>query len=79
MVLLIRKPTEKAFIEASNERFRAECLNTHWFLSLADAREKLEAWRRCYNEDRPRGAIGYKAPIALMNSNGGAGPPCLAD
>ena len=40
------KPTDNAFIEAFNGRFRAECLNAHWFLSLADAREKLEAWRR---------------------------------
>ena len=37
------KPTDSAFIEAFNGRLRAECLNTHWFLSLADAAEKLEA------------------------------------
>lgn len=69
------KPTDNAFIEAFNGRFRAECLNTHWFLSLADAKEKLEAWRRYHNEDRPHGAIGYKAPIVLMNPDGAAGPP----
>ena len=40
------KPTDNAFIEAFNGRFRAECLNTHWFLTLADAREKLEDWRK---------------------------------
>lgn len=40
------KPTDNAFIEAFNGRLRVECLNTHWFLSLADAREKLECWRR---------------------------------
>ncbi|MDP3264667.1 MAG: IS3 family transposase, partial [Tabrizicola sp.] len=39
------KPTDNAFIEAFNGRFRAECLNQHWFLTLADAAEKLEAWR----------------------------------
>ena len=44
------KPTDNAFIEAYNGRFRAECLNAHWFLTLADAQEKLEAWRRYYNE-----------------------------
>lgn len=49
------KPTDNAFIEAFNGRFRAECLNAHWFLSLADAREKLEAWRKDYNEHRPMG------------------------
>jgi putative transposase len=47
------KPTDNAFIEAFNGRFRAECLNQHWFLSLADAREKLEDWRRYYNEEGP--------------------------
>ncbi|RUL95420.1 IS3 family transposase, partial [Rhizobium chutanense] len=35
--------------EAFNGRFRAECLNQHWFLTLADAREKMEDWRRYYN------------------------------
>ena len=40
------KPTDNAFIEAFNGRFRAECLNQHWFLTLADAREKMEDWRR---------------------------------
>jgi putative transposase len=69
------KPTDNAFIEAFNGRFRAECLNAHWFLTLADAREKLEAWRRYYNEDRPHGAIGNKPPIWLMNLAGEASPP----
>lgn len=69
------KPTDNAFIEAFNGRFRAECLNAHWFLTLADAREKLEAWRRYYNEDRPHGAIGNKPPITLMNPDGAASPP----
>ena len=61
------KPTDNAYIEAFNGRFRAECLNAHWFLTLADAAEKLEAWRRYYNEDRPHGAFGHKAPSALTN------------
>jgi len=43
------KPTDNAFIEAFNGRFRAECLNAHWFLTLADAKEKLEDWRKYYN------------------------------
>lgn len=69
------KPTDNAFIEAFNGRFRSECLNAHWFLSLADAREKSEAWRRYYNEERPHGAIGYKFPVELANSVGASGPP----
>ena len=62
------KPTDNAFIEAFNGRFRAECLNTHWFLTLADAVKKLEAWRTSYNEERPHGAIGNKVPIMLTKS-----------
>ena len=62
------KPTDNAFIEAFNGRFRTECLNQHWFLSLADAAEKLEAWRRYSNEKRPHGAIGNKVPIMLTIS-----------
>ncbi|MCA1300849.1 transposase, partial [Stappia indica] len=44
-------------------------------LSLADAREKLEDWRRYYNEVRPHSAIGYNVPIALQNPGGVASPP----
>ena len=69
------KPTDNAFIEAFNGRFRAECLNTHWFLSLADARKKMEDWRRYYNEERPHGAIGNKPPIKMLNYDGAASPP----
>ena len=69
------KPTDNAFIEAFNGRFRAECLNQHWFLTLADAREKMEDWRRDYNEVRPHGAIGNKVPIALMNPGSVTSPP----
>jgi putative transposase len=69
------KPTDNAFIEAFNGRFRAECLNAHWFLSLADAQKKMEDWRRYYNEERPHGAIGNKPPIMLMNHDGAASPP----
>lgn len=69
------KPTDNAFIEAFNGRFRAECLNAHWFLTLADAQEKLETWRRYYNEDRPHGAIGNKPPISLQNPDGAPSPP----
>lgn len=69
------KPTDNAFIEAFNGRFRAECLNAHWFLSLDDAREKLEAWRTYYNEQRPHGAIGYNVPISLQNHDGLSSQP----
>jgi putative transposase len=52
------KPTDKAFMEAFNSRFRAECLNGHWRLSLADAEDKLEPWYRYNNGVRPHGATG---------------------
>lgn len=68
------KPTDNAFAEAFNSRVRAECMNAHWFLTLADAREKLEAWRRYYNEERPHGAIGNKLPISLQIPGGAASP-----
>lgn len=59
------KPTDNGFIEAFNSKLRSECLNAHWFMSLADAREKLEAWHRHYNEDRPHSAIRYNVPLAM--------------
>ncbi|MBU1830383.1 MAG: IS3 family transposase, partial [Alphaproteobacteria bacterium] len=64
------KPTDNAFIESFNGGFRAECLNQHWFMSLADAREKLEAWRGEYNTVRPHSTIGNIPPITLMNHLG---------
>jgi putative transposase len=59
------KPTDNAFIESFNGKFRAECLNANWFLSLDEARAKCEAWRRDYNEVRPHSAIGNKTPMEL--------------
>jgi putative transposase len=69
------KPTDNAFIESFNGKFRAECLNAHWFMSLEDAYEKMEAWRRDYNEVRPHSAIGNKPPIELVNRDDASGPP----
>jgi len=70
------KPTDNAFIESFNGKFRAECLNAHWFMGLEDARSKLEAWRRDYNEVRPHSAIGYKVPKALMKREKAEQPAC---
>ena len=69
------KPTDNAFIEAFNSKLRSECLNAHWFISMADACEKLERWRRHYNEERPHSAIGNIPPIQLINSDGHTSPP----
>lgn len=70
------KPTDNAFIEAFNSKLRSECLNTHWFLSMHDACEKLDRWRRHYNEERPHSAIGNIPPIMLRKSDGNPSPPC---
>lgn len=56
------KPTDNAHIEAFNGRLRQECLNQHWFLSLHDARSKIEDWRQMYNESRPHGALDWLTP-----------------
>lgn len=56
------KPVQNAVIESFNGRFRDECLNEHWFLSLADARRIVEAWRQDYNRTRPHSALGYRTP-----------------
>jgi putative transposase len=56
------KPTDNALVESFNGRLRDECLNTNWFLSLDDARCKIEAWREHYNESRPHTSLGYVPP-----------------
>lgn len=56
------KLTDNAFVESFNGRLRDECLNAHWFLLLADARAKIEAWRSGYNERRPHTSLGWLTP-----------------
>ncbi|QKV55729.1 IS3 family transposase [Comamonas antarctica] len=58
------KPNQNAYIESFNGRFRDECLNEHWFTSLAHARVIVEAWRREYNEERPKKVLGGLTPAA---------------
>jgi putative transposase len=50
--------------ESFNGSFRDECLNLHWFGSLTEARQLIEAWRQDYNESRPHMALGSLAPAA---------------
>ena len=56
------KPIENAFVESFNGRFRDECLNTNWFLSVKHAREVIEEWRRDYNEVRPHSSLKGNTP-----------------
>ncbi len=71
------KPTDNAFIESFNGRFRQECLNENWFLSLQDAREKIGTWREHYNADRPHGALGNLAPLEFAAAEKAAEPAKL--
>ena len=56
------KPNQNAYVESFNGRLRDECLNEHWFTSLAHARAVIEAWRREYNEERPKKSLGGLTP-----------------
>ena len=59
------KPTDNPFIESFNGSFRDECLNAHWFLSLDDARQKIDHWREEYNSFRPHSSLGGMTPNQL--------------
>lgn len=61
------KPTQNAYIESFNGKFRHECLRQHWFESLYEARQIVEAWRQDYNHVRPHSSLKYETPKALVN------------
>jgi putative transposase len=63
------KPIQNAFIESFNSRLRDECLNEQVFLSLDDARSKIEQWRNQYNRPRPHSSLGYLAPEEFAASH----------
>lgn len=56
------RPVENGYIESFNGRLRDECLNAEVFFSLTDAREKLERWKRDYNQRRPHSALADRTP-----------------
>jgi putative transposase len=56
------KPTQNAHVESFHGRLREECLNVSWFQNLFDARRKIAAWRKEYNEERPHSSLGYQTP-----------------
>jgi putative transposase len=56
------KPTQNAYVESFNGKFRDTCLNAHWFVDLEDARRTIEAWRVDYNEVRPHSSLGRRPP-----------------
>jgi len=51
------KPVQNAFVESANGKFRDECLNQSWFVSLADAVSSIAVWRLDYNRHRPHSAL----------------------
>ena len=59
------KPTQNAFVESFNGKFRDYCLDLHWFASLEDAREEIETWREHYNHVRPHRSLGKKPPAVF--------------
>jgi len=69
------KPIQNAHCESFHGRVRDECLNEHWFLSLADARRTVEAWRQDYNAERPHSALGYRTPAAFARETVSAAMP----
>jgi putative transposase len=59
------KPVDNCHIESFNGSFRDECLNIHWFMSLQDAKEKIEAFRIEYNDFRPHSSLGNLPPAVF--------------
>src|SRR2546425_9005811 len=57
------KPVQNAFVESFNGRLRDECLNEHWFLTLADARRLIEDWRGGFNRRRPPTPLRQPTPL----------------
>ena len=60
------KPQQKGHVESFHARLRDECLNVSWFENLWDARRKIAAWRKEYNEDRPHSSLGYQTPADFV-------------
>jgi len=72
------KPIDNALIESFNGSFRDESLQTSRFLSLGDAKEKIERWRKDYNEFRPHSSLAYKTPSEFATDQRMLTPACLA-
>ena len=56
------KPWQNGALESFNGKLRDECLGMEWFLSRAQAKVVIEAWRRHFNEVRPHSSLGYLTP-----------------
>jgi len=67
------KPVQNCFIESFNGSLRDECLNAHWFVSLADAKEAIERWRVDYNQVRPHSSLAGRTPEEFASDTIGSG------
>ncbi|MEW5864383.1 MAG: integrase core domain-containing protein, partial [Pseudomonadota bacterium] len=63
------KPVDNCFIESFNGRFRDECLNEHWFITMAHARSVIEAWRIEYNTERTHSSLGDLTPEEFRDAH----------
>ena len=66
------KPWQNGVNESFNGKFRDECLNEHWFISLADAKAVIEAWRVDYNGVRPHSSLNGATPDQFARITEGA-------
>ena len=66
------KPTQNAQVESFHGRMREECLQVSWFENLFEARRKIAAWRKEYNEERPHSSLGYRTPQEFATEMGEA-------
>ena len=61
------KPQQNGYVESFNGKLRDECLNVSWFENLWDARRKIAAWQKEFNEERPHSSLGYQTPAAVYH------------
>lgn len=61
------KPSQNAFVESLNGKFRNECLNQNWFRTIEDAEQKIKQWRHHYNNERPHSSLNYLTPVAFAS------------
>jgi putative transposase len=72
------RPVQNALVESLNGKLCDECLNLHWFRSLAHARDEIARWRHHYNAERPHSALGHRSParVPIDDRRDGARDSC---
>jgi len=60
------KPTDNPYIESFNRKLRDKCLSENWLLDMEDARQKIEAWRKEYNELRSHYSLSQMTPMEFI-------------